>query len=359
MEHDALDGAEARYELVIYVDARGSSGYDDVAKPEMRQRIYRVLNGAFRDARVASDSLHMEDRGDGVLVSVAGRVAVTRLLGLWMVEVHERLRAENRALRVPLGLRVGMHVGPVRHDSWGISGQAVDLACGLANSAVARRLLDAEAADLVLGVSRSLYDDVVSHGGKFIEPTGYARARLELKGSEVTAWFHLPGRPAPRIPGAGDGPAGASGPEGEGGAPGTGRPEGVSGAEGEARPKGVGGPRTAGGAEGSGGHGRGGAPAAGEAGTRGPGARRSGAGETGDEGLDDKGFDDDFDDDFGDEDFGDDGPGDRGEGAAPGVYQAGRDQYNITNGDVAQVHNSRVGRLRIGRDTGARRPGRD
>ncbi|MFJ8147389.1 hypothetical protein ACIQ6R_20305 [Streptomyces sp. NPDC096048] len=200
MNDDAMDLTEARYELVISVDARRSGEYDDVDKPRMRARIYRVLETAFTHAKVARDAVHMEDRGDGVLLAVAGRIAVTRLLGLWMVEVHENLRDENRALRVPLGLRIGMHVGPVRHDARGISGRAVDLACRLADSPVARRLLDAEKADLVLVTSNSLYEDVVSGGGKFIEAARYSPARLELKEGEVTAWFQLPGRPAPEIP---------------------------------------------------------------------------------------------------------------------------------------------------------------
>lgn len=194
------DVAEARYELVISVDARRSGEYDDIEKTRMRARIYRVLETAFTHTKVARDSLHLEDRGDGVLVSVSGQVPVARLLGLWMVEVHEKLRDENRALRVPLGLRVGMHVGPVRHDGRGIAGRAVDLACRLADSTVARQLLDAERADLVLVVSGSLYEDVVSGGGKFIEPARYSAARLELKEGPVTAWFHLPGRPAPEMP---------------------------------------------------------------------------------------------------------------------------------------------------------------
>ncbi|WP_327338070.1 hypothetical protein OG384_19580 [Streptomyces sp. NBC_01324] len=202
MDHDVTDVAEARYELVISVDARRSGEYDDIEKTRMRARIYRVLETAFTHTKVARDSLHMEDRGDGVLVSVSGQVPVARLLGLWMVEVHEKLRDENRALRVPLGLRVGMHVGPVRHDDRGIAGRAVDLACRLADSTVARQVLDAERADLVLVVSGSLYEDVVSGGGKFIEPARYSAARLELKEGPVTAWFHLPGRPAPAVPAA-------------------------------------------------------------------------------------------------------------------------------------------------------------
>ncbi|MEU6227216.1 hypothetical protein [Streptomyces sp. NPDC047042] len=200
MDRDAMDLTEAHYELVISVDARRSGEYDDIDKPRMRGRIYRVVETAFTHAKVARDAVHMEDRGDGVLLSVSARVPVTRLLGLWMVELHENLRDENRSLRVPLGLRIGMHVGPVRHDARGISGRAVDLACRLADSAMARQLLDAEGADLVLVVSGSLYEDVVRGGGKFIEPERYVLGRPTLKEGETTAWFHLPGRPAPASP---------------------------------------------------------------------------------------------------------------------------------------------------------------
>ncbi|WP_217143923.1 hypothetical protein [Streptomyces sp. AC627_RSS907] len=234
MNDDAMDLAEARYELVISVDARRSGEYDDVDKPRMRARIYRVLETAFTHAKVARDAVHMEDRGDGVLLAVAGRIAVTRLLGLWLVEVHENLRDENRGLRVPLGLRIGMHVGPVRHDARGISGRAVDLACRLADSPVARRLLDDEKADLVLVASDSLYQDVVVGGGKFIEAARYSPARLELKEGEVTAWFHLPGRAAPGIPA--EPPAPAAGPPGTDdaapAAPAAGTPAGAGGGAG-------------------------------------------------------------------------------------------------------------------------------
>ncbi len=128
MEHDASDAGEARYELVISVDARRSGQYGDAEKPRMRERIYRILDTAFAQAGVDRRALYTGDRGDGVLMAVPGRIAVTRLLGLWMVEVHESLREENSSLRVPLGLRIAMHVGPVRHDSNGINGRAVDLA---------------------------------------------------------------------------------------------------------------------------------------------------------------------------------------------------------------------------------------
>ncbi|MFD0429693.1 hypothetical protein ACFQ60_24755 [Streptomyces zhihengii] len=156
---------------------------------------------AFAHARVARDALHMEDRGDGVLVAVTGRVPVTRLLGLWTVEVHEALRDENRSLRVPLGLRVAMHVGPVRHDDRGISGRAVDLACRLADSPVARGLLDTERADLVLVVSDSLHADVVVPGGKFIEPDRWSPPRWPSRRARCGPGSTCRGGPPPRYRG--------------------------------------------------------------------------------------------------------------------------------------------------------------
>ena len=199
MRVDDSDDIEGVYETVVSVDARSSGQYDDSAKIQMRQRLYRIVKGAFVAAGIHSGTLHQEDRGDGVLASVDGRVPPSRLLGLWLVELHELLRAENAGLSVPLGLRVGMHVGPVRHDAEGISGRAVDLACRLADTETARRLLEREQADLVLVASDSLYQDVVSHGGKFIEPARYASARERLKEGPTTAWFLLPGRPRPDL----------------------------------------------------------------------------------------------------------------------------------------------------------------
>lgn len=144
----------------------------------------------------------MEDRGDGVLITVAGQIPATRLLGPWLVNVYEELRYENRRRRTPLRLRIGMHDGPVRHDHLGISGSTVNHACRLTDSAVARQLSDVEEADLLLVASQSLYEGVIRHGGRFIEPARYSSARLKLKQGAVTAWFHLPGRPAPDIPAA-------------------------------------------------------------------------------------------------------------------------------------------------------------
>ncbi|WP_329539347.1 caspase, EACC1-associated type [Streptomyces sp. NBC_01358] len=191
---------KAHHELVISVDVRKSGAYNAAGNRQMRDQVHGVLSSALTLANVASDAVYMEDRGDGFLMSVANRIPANRLLGPWLVNVHESLRDENRGLRVPLGLRIGMHAGAVLRDGRGLHGRAINLACRLADSTVARHLLDTEKADLVLVTSQSLYEDVVSSGGRLIEPARYSSTQLQLREGEVTAWFHLPGRAAPVIP---------------------------------------------------------------------------------------------------------------------------------------------------------------
>ncbi|MFI1763430.1 SAV_2336 N-terminal domain-related protein [Streptomyces sp. NPDC020800] len=195
-----LDTASTELVIMIEVVMRGT--YRDADLLAMRTQLYEMLESSFEFADVPEDAVHREDRGDGVLVTVAGQISPTHLLGPWLVNVYEELRLENSRRHRPLRLRIGMHDGPVRHDHMGISGSTVNHASRLTDSAVARQLLDAEEADLLVVASQSLYEGVIRHGGRFIEPARYSSARLMLKQGEVIAWFHLPGRPAPDIPAA-------------------------------------------------------------------------------------------------------------------------------------------------------------
>ncbi|MFI6845153.1 hypothetical protein OG535_05990 [Kitasatospora sp. NBC_00085] len=201
--HD--QAVDAVYELVISVDVRKSGAYNDAGKTRMRRQLYAVLDRAFAEAGVPARAVHREDRGDGILAAVGPTVPPARILGVWVTEVHEQLRRENPDLRMPLGLRVGLHVGPVTHDAQGISGHAVDLACRLTDSAAARLLLERDRADLVVVVSDSLYREVVRHGGRFVDPGDYAPADLRTKDGATPAWVRLPGRPRPaQVPDGGE-----------------------------------------------------------------------------------------------------------------------------------------------------------
>ncbi|NEC92468.1 hypothetical protein [Streptomyces sp. SID12501] len=193
------DGAV--YKTLMSVDTRGSGSYLDGAKRRMRARIYDLANASFAAAGVAKSMLHLEDRGDGFIAAVDARIPPVQLLGTWLAEMHQRQRTGNEDLARRLGLRVGLHVGPVEHDEEGLSSHAMDLVCRLADSPVTRTVLEHSGRDLVLVVSDSLHHEVVRHGGRFVEPSAYRPTRVALKEGPVTAWFHVPGEARPRVPG--------------------------------------------------------------------------------------------------------------------------------------------------------------
>lgn len=194
-------GAGAVYKFLMSVDARGSGRYLDNAKLRMRRRIYACADDAFDSSGVGRALIHREDRGDGFIAAVDARVPPAQLIGPWLAELYQGLRDGNEELSVPLGLRVGMHVGPVQHDDDGMAGEAVDQVCRLADSDMTRDVLAHSGRDLVCVVSDSLYQAVVKHGGRFMEPSTYRAARLMLKEGPVTAWFHIPGETRPAVPG--------------------------------------------------------------------------------------------------------------------------------------------------------------
>ncbi|MCM2388836.1 hypothetical protein [Streptomyces albipurpureus] len=194
-------GAGAVYKFLMSVDARGSGRYLDNAKLRMRRRIYAWADDAFDSSGIGRALIHREDRGDGFIAAVDARVPPAQLIGPWLAELYQGLRDGNEELSTPLGLRVGMHVGPVQHDDDGMAGEAVDQVCRLADSDITRDVLAHSGRDLVCVVSDSLYLAVVKHGGRFMEPSTYRPARLMLKEGPVTAWFHIPGETRPAVPG--------------------------------------------------------------------------------------------------------------------------------------------------------------
>jgi hypothetical protein len=203
------DGAV--YKFLMSVDARESGRYLDGAKLRMRERIYGFAEEAFAAAGVGVGLVEPEDRGDGFIAAVDARVPPAQLIGPWLTEMHQRLRVGNEDLARPLGLRVGMHVGPVHRDAKGMAGQAVDLVCRLADSGEAKGVLAYSGRDLMCVVSDAVYQAVVRHGGRFVEPSTYRAARVVLKEGPVTAWFHVPGEAKPAVPGdTGFGDAGDS-----------------------------------------------------------------------------------------------------------------------------------------------------
>ncbi|SDO34108.1 hypothetical protein [Actinacidiphila guanduensis] len=218
----AADGAGngADFGVIISLDTQGSSGQPDPDRPAMRARIYEVAENAFAQARLADARVFQEDRGDGLLAVVQPR-GTERIAGEWIAYLHQNLRAVNRELRRPLRLRAGLAVGPVRADAHGFSGAAVDMACRIGNCAEAKAVLAAVPdAPLLVAVTDRFHQDVVRHGGRWIEPERYRQYDVSLQEGPQRPWFMVPGLQTPPLPGGGDEPA-------DPGAPGGSAPRGA------------------------------------------------------------------------------------------------------------------------------------
>ncbi|MEU5323183.1 hypothetical protein AB0G67_41500 [Streptomyces sp. NPDC021056] len=186
-----------QYGFIINVDTQGSGTTPDPDRPALRERIYRVVEDALAKADIADARLAQEDRGDGILAVVEPHRPGS-IVGEWTEYLHQNLRQVNRELDRPLRLRAGLGVGPFTPDGHGFSGAAVDLACRIGNCEEAKAVLAAVPdAPLLVAVTDRLHQDVVRHGGRWIEPAHYRQYRVRLKEGEQQPWFTIPGLGAP------------------------------------------------------------------------------------------------------------------------------------------------------------------
>jgi hypothetical protein len=193
---------EAVHRIVLTGDVDVSGMLEDDAKIRMRKIVYDVFGAGFEAAGVRPGDRDQEDRGDGILAAVAPGVPAGRMLGPWVQAAYWKLHALNQGLQVPVRLRVALHVGPVRRDSNGLVGRAVDLTCRLCDCPEAKAVLrGAGGSNLLLVVSDVLHESVRG-GGDQIERENFVRAAVSTKEGDQVAWFHLPGRATPPVGGS-------------------------------------------------------------------------------------------------------------------------------------------------------------
>ncbi|MFJ8691577.1 hypothetical protein [Streptomyces roseolilacinus] len=196
-----MSSAGATHRLVVNGDACASGTLGIEAKKQMRAAMYASFGEAYASIGVEPGDVHQEDRGDGILAALRTEVPPTLVVGRWVDTLYESLREYNAGRDPRLRLRVGMNAGLVLDDGKGLVGRAVDLACRLCDSPTAKDVMTrADDADLLVVVSGWLYDNVVSEGGRYVEPDHYRPARVRVKETDETAWFHIPRRPAPPLP---------------------------------------------------------------------------------------------------------------------------------------------------------------
>lgn len=189
--HGYRRGPEHRSMVVI--DIAGSAQWHNEAQLSARAALKTAIRAAVRQTGIAWTSLAVEDRGDGMILLVAASVSkvdvIDPLIPHLAVAIREHNAATDPAFRIRL--RVAVHAGEVHRDANGWVGSDLNTACRLVNSApLYQELRRSPQTDLVLIVSDLIYQGVVRHHYRDIDPASYLPVHVLAKETNTHAWLH-------------------------------------------------------------------------------------------------------------------------------------------------------------------------
>jgi hypothetical protein len=185
--------------LAFDVEGFGEPYRNDRARIAVRAGLYRVLRESFLAAGLTWPPEEHEDCGDGAIMLVSPCVSKVLLIDPLLGCLCATLAEHNRTARLAerFRLRCAVHAGEVSNDDYGMSGFDLILACRMLDAAELRISLRNSPVDVATIVSDALYEAVVRHGYRGIDPTTYHPVRVQVKKTHVHAWIHLPGTTIP------------------------------------------------------------------------------------------------------------------------------------------------------------------
>ena len=187
----------------LVIDAEDSSGRPDPQLVELRSVLYELVGTALDRIGVSGADVSSEDRGDGVLLLLAGSVPTHLLTGPFVEQLDRALRDHNGRAELDdwLRLRIAVGHGAVHPDGHGWSGAALTATFRLANAPVVKQVLrDAGRARCVVVCSDELFRAVVRHGYPGNDPETYRQAPATAGTDEQKPWIRVPGYRRPPVP---------------------------------------------------------------------------------------------------------------------------------------------------------------
>jgi len=181
--------------MAIDVERFGDPHRDDRSGFLVIEAFYRVLREAFAAASLPWDECRPEDRGDGALVFVPARFATVLLLDPLLGWLTTAVDRHNREVDLSqrFRLRVALHRGETLRTEHGHTGNSVVLACRLLDADALRAALRHARTNLAVIISEDLYDNLVRHGHRGLDPAAYHPVSVAVKRTTARAWIHLPG----------------------------------------------------------------------------------------------------------------------------------------------------------------------
>lgn len=160
----------------------------------MRDALYRLIGQSLTRAGIESWHGEETDHGDCVLILFDANIPKTRLLDPFVPRLATALSRHNRSVATAerLRLRVVIHAGELLRDTHGHTGEDLNAAFRLLDSDALHRCLAEAPGDLAVIVSDAIYQAIVKHGYRGIDPAGYRQVTVIAKETNTTAWVHRP-----------------------------------------------------------------------------------------------------------------------------------------------------------------------
>jgi hypothetical protein len=205
--------------LAVDIERFGDPHRDDRSAFRLIEGFYRLLREAFAASSVPWDECRVEDRGDGAVIFVPAQFATARLLDPLLGWLSAALDGHNRdaPLSERFRLRLALHHGALLATGHSHTGDTVVLTCRLLDSTPLRTALAHSSTSLAVIVSEYIYDNIVRHGHRDIDPSAYHPVTVLVKRTRARAWVHLPGSRQPPVLADGSEPEAPAAPEPAGG----------------------------------------------------------------------------------------------------------------------------------------------
>ncbi|WP_018501667.1 toll/interleukin-1 receptor domain-containing protein [Parafrankia discariae] len=177
---------------IVVVDAVGFSRNGALVHLEWRKGISAVTAQAAAAVRIPADSMYFNDRGDGFMMIVEGRVPAEAVVADFTRELRIALGEYNRT-RNSVGrirLRVAVHEGRAFVDGTGLAGTPAIVTARLVDAKELRGVLGkADGPDTALIVSDAIYQSTVAERLRGLDPDDFVRVEVDMEKYQGVAWI--------------------------------------------------------------------------------------------------------------------------------------------------------------------------
>lgn len=166
---------------------------------------FERVQAALTSGGIPWSEIYWEDRGDGLLLAISARGLTAMVLDALVLHLGPALARYNRRSAPPgrIQLRVAVHVGPVRCDGIGLTGEALIHTARLLDAPALRDGIAKSGACLGLLTSGFIYEEFIRNGASSLTPDSGAQIRIAVKEHEGMGWLRLSeGRLPPSGPAA-------------------------------------------------------------------------------------------------------------------------------------------------------------